>query len=596
VRASLQGMPADKLTDLTNSVTPYDVILFGTDKPATRAALKQTTVSLSEGLLAAAEVDETARRASLERIGLYAEGLAASNNWVISGKRTADGKPILANDPHLAPTAPNLWYLVHLTSPTVRVSGVTLPGVPGVVLGHNEHIAWGATNVGPDVQDLYLEILNPQLEYKTPTGWSKMTIREETINVRQNLLDPSTKPEQLNVRETRNGVIIHEEPGKRYALKWTARDPKNTEFEAFFALNRARNWDEFKKALRTYGGASQNFVYADVKGNIAWHVGGRIPVRRAGDGALPYDGSTGEGDWTGFIPFEELPNLYNPASGLIVTANQRIVGTSYKYTQMSRDAAAPWRARRIQDLLEKKTKVTIDEVRDVQHDAYSIPHHKLSEEIRKTGSALPETLAVLDKWDGRMLADSRAALLSHEIRDCLANTIAEANKPVPASVIRERVLDGAISGQIARWLPPSYVSYKDLLIGCDQNVRTSLTARFGSDEATWTWGRTWRSRFPHPMAQAPLIGMQFATPSVPIDGSGVTPNVGSAVSMRHIASPGNWDATRLIIPLGQSGDPNSTHFKDQFELWRTGTPAIFPFTPDAVKKATVASLTLTPKR
>ena len=597
--ASLQNLPADKLADITNQVTPYDVILFGTDtkaiaKPA--SAIARTTVTPS--LLAAADKLEVIRRTSLESIGFYAEDLAASNNWVIAGKRTADGKPLLANDPHLSPTAPGIWYLAHLSTPDMRVSGVTFPGVPGIILGHNENIAWGATNVGPDVQDLYIETFNEKGEYKTPTGWRAPVVRKETINVRSNPLSPATEPVAVDVIETRNGPIILEDGGKRYALKWTAFDPKNNEFETFYQWNRSKNWNDFKDALSKYGGAAQNFIFADVKGNIGWYAASKIPIRRVGDGSLPYDGSTTDGDWTGTIPFTELPNLYNPASGLIVTANQRVVGTSYKYKQMSRDAATPWRARRIQNLLESKSKIMMDDVRDVQHDSYNIPVAKLAAEVVKQNAASPETLAVLKSWDGKMTAGSLGAVLANEIRNCVANKIADANKPVPSYVIRERILDTAISNNVARWLPTGFASYADVFKACDVSSRIALAnpKRLGPDETKWMWGRTWQARFPHPLASAPLIGAQFATPSVPIDGSGQTPNVGSAVSMRHIASPGNWDATRHVIPLGQSGDSKSPFFKDQFDAWRTGTPAVFPFTKAAVEAAEKSTIIFGPGR
>ncbi len=614
LRASLQSLSKEKFADVTNQVTPYDVVLFGKDdkkvatvKSEPPASAGGTNVAYNSTILppayaggsdlpSAAQDDQT-RTASLERVGLYAEDLAASNNFVISGKRTADGKPILENDPHLAPTAPGIWYLSHLSSPTMRVSGVTFPGVPGIVLGHNEFFAWGATNVGPDVQDLYYETFNEQGEYKTPTGWAKPTVRKEIINVRGNLMKPETTPVAFDVTETRNGVIILEEGGKKYALKWTARDPKNNEFEAFFTANRAKNWDEFKAALRKYGGATQNFVYADVKGNIGWYAAGRIPIRRTGDGGLPYDGSTTDGDWTGYIPFAELPNLYNPPDGLIVTANQRIVGTSYKYTQMSQDAGSPWRARRLHDIIDSKKKITMDDVRDAQYDVFNIPLDNLSKTIVKLGAASPETVAVLKDWDGRMTPDSRGSILTTEIRSCLANKMADDNKPAPAFLIRERIIDWAVREKPARWLPTGFTTYDDLLKSCDASSRISLAGpkRLGPDPTTWTWSRIFLSRFPHPLAVAPLIGAQFATPNIPINGSGQTPNVGSNVSMRFIASPGNWDATRHVIPLGESGDPKSPHYKDQFEAWRTGTPMIFPFNKAAVEKAATEIVVMIPK-
>jgi len=599
IRASLQNLPKEKLADLTNNITPFDVVLFGKDSvqvPGSRFRVP-SRVKVSNEILAAAETDAKVRESSLARVGLYAEDLAASNNWVISGKRTADGKPLLANDPHLQPAAPGIWYLTHLSTPDMRVSGVTFPGVPGIVLGHNENIAWGATNVGPDVQDLYKETFNDKGEYKTPAGWEKIIVRKEEIKVRTNPLSPVTETQTLETEETRNGIIITDEIGQKWALKWTARDPQNREFEAFFLLNRAKNWKEFQDALKIYGGATQNFVYADTAGNIGWIAAGKIPLRRTGDGGLPYDGATNEGDWTGYIPFEELPQLYNPPTGFIVTANQRIVGTDYKYFNlMSRDAANPWRARRIYNLLKDNTRVTMDDVRDIQHDVFSLTYMDLAAEIVKAGAASPETLAVLKAWDGKMTADSKAALIVNEIRGCVANKIGEENK-VPGYIARERLLFWIIKDKTAHWLPKAFAGYADLLKTCDKESRESFAnpKRFGADEANWRWGNNFVANFQHPLAIVPLVGGQFIARFTIVNGSGLTPNVGAYVSMRHIASPGNWDTTRHVIPLGQSGNPNSPHWKDQFEAWRTGTPAIFPFTKAAVEQSAKEVLVTTEK-
>lgn len=594
LRASIQNLPKDKVADLTNQVTPYDVVLFGKDNRIGKTIESSQPVTVTVAALSAAQTMDELRERSLSRVGLYAEDLAASNNWVISGKRTADGKPLLANDPHLQPGAPGIWYLTHLSTPSMRASGVTFPGVPGIVLGHNADIAWGATNVGPDVQDLYIESFDADGKYKTPGGMATPTTRHEDIRVRTSPLKPDTETVSLDVVETRNGPIIFEDGGKKYALKWTARDPKNNEFEAFYFLNRAKDWNDFKRALQTYGGATQNFVYADVKGNIGWYAAGRIPIRKTGDGALPYDGSSDDGEWIGTIQFDDLPHLYNPAEGFIVTANQRIVGTSYKYTQVSRDASPPWRARRIYELLKANTKVTMGDVAAVQLDVFNLPLSNLAKQIVTQNAATANTVAELKNWDGRMTPDSKAALIVSEIRGCLASKMADENKPASVNIIRERVLDWAVRDRSTRWLPKQFTDYPAFLKACDAEGTAALEKRYGSDPAKMVWGSVSQSRFPHPLAVAPLIGGQFATPALPIAGSGQTPNVASYVSMRHIASPGNWDATRHVIPLGESGDPRSPHFKDQFELWRSGAPAIFPFTTDAVQKAATIQMTFVP--
>jgi penicillin amidase len=597
LRASLLNLPAEKFADLTNQTTEYDVVLFGSDRKPSAVGPRSHSIVPTEIALREAQKDADLRRDSLSMLGLYAEDLAASNDWVISGKLTADGKPLLANDPHLQPTAPGIWYLTQLSTPQSHVAGVTFPGVPGIVLGHNENIAWGATNVGPDVQDIYYETFNSEGKYKTPAGWSDPVVRREVIKVRAIPLSPATQDITYDVTETRNGPIVVEDGGRKYSLKWTALDPKNTEFETFIKLDHATNWNEFRDAVKLFGGAAQNFVFADVKGNIGWYAAGRIPIRRTGNGALPYDGSTNDGDWVGFIPFEDLPNLFNPPSGLIVTANQRTVGASYKYTQFIRDAAAPWRARRIFDRLTSRSKLTMDDVRDTQYDVFNIPLDNLAKAILKLGAASPETLNVLGAWDGGMTPDSQGALLTNEIRGCLASTIADENKPASVAAIRERILDKAIKEQSPLWLPKKYSSYKDFMSACDASVRASLAdpKRYGPDPGNWTWGKFWQARFSHPLAAAPLIGGQFVISAIPISGSGQTPNVGSAVSMRFISSPGNWDSTRHVIPLGESGDPRSPFYKDQFTAWQNGTPAIFPFSKAAVEKAATNVSVLSPK-
>ncbi len=595
-RAALKKLPKRKYESLTNKVTPSDVVLYGKDsenserEAAYLGGAAGETQELNEFIADA----KATRKSSLERIGFYAKRLAASNNWVISGKKTSDGNAILANDPHLRATAPGIWYLTHLSMPGMRVAGVTFPGVPGIVLGHNQHIAWGATNVGPDVQDVYIERFNDKGEYKTPDGWEKARVRTEEISFRPNPLSPKTKSETFEVLETRNGVVFRDQKdGKKLALKWSGRNPKNQEFEAFFGLNRAKNWKDFKKSLKTYGGAAQNFIYADRKGNIGWHVGGNIPVRRKGEGAFPYDGATNDGDWIGSIPFDELPHLYNPESGFIATANQRIVGTDYKYQQMTRQFAGPWRARRIFNRIDKSEKITVEDVADMQFDSYNIPLAKFAKEIIRRKAASTETLKILSAWDGKMTSDSVGATLADQVSRCVGVTIANENKPASQWFLRQSVLPWAIQKNDMLWLPKRFSGWTDVLKYCDGETRKRLAKRFkGEDQSGWKWGAYRVVSFQHPLAAAPLIGGQFKMSFTDVNGSGQTPNVGTNVSMRFIATPGNWDNSRHVLPLGQSGDPQSKHWKDQYESWRDGKAPVFPFSEEAVKAAAKGTVML----
>lgn len=603
MRAAFSDLPKEKYEQLFIERTPIDVLVVGKDNEKVQSSKLEvkSSESINDALAAYALRDEEIRKSSLERVGFYQEFNAMSNNWVVSGKRTLDGKPILANDPHLPPTAPGIWYLTHLSAPDMQVSGVTFPGIPGIVLGHNANIAWGATNLNPDVQDLYVETFNDKNQYKTPNGWENTKIRKEEIKVRKNPVSPDTEIIALDVKETRNGVIIFEENNKSYALKWTVREPKNDTFGAFLKLNRAKNWEDFKAALKSYGGATQNFIYADVKGNIGYYGAGAIPIRRKGDGSVPYDGATNDGDWIKNIPFEELPNSFNPPEGFIVTANQRVVGDSYKHF-LTHLWLAPYRARRIYQRLEANKKLTVNDVMDIQRDVFNISFSNFAREIINSEAASAESLSVLRGWDGQMKSDSQAALLVSEIRSVFLRNILSAN------IGAERVskyrwdlssafIDWLAKEKPANWLPKEFADYKSLFIASDKEARENLAKRFGADTAKWTWGNSSKFTFPHPIGQAnvPFISQQFQIEPFLRYGSGQTPNVGSSVSMRHIAVPGSWDLTRQGIPLGESGNPGSPHWKDQFEFWKSASTQIFPFSKEAVEKAATEVVMMTPK-
>ena len=589
-RAKFDDLPKKQFEQLFIEKTPFDVLVVGKDFEKTqKSKAKSAGLADVQNLFETAKLDRNIRKQSLQKIGFYQEFNAASNNWVVSGKRTLDGKPILANDPHLRPSAPSIWYMSNLSAPGSRVSGVTFPGVPGVVLGHNEYIAWGATNLGPDVQDLYVEEFNAQNEYKTAKGFVPAKVRTEEIKVRKNLLKPETEIVKLEVVETEDGVIIQENGNKKIALKWTAFDSKNNDFEAFYLLNRAKDWSDFKAALKNYGGATQNFIYADVKGNIGFHNGGAIPIRSSGDGSFPYDGAKNEGKWTSYIPFEELPNSYNPPEGFIVTANQRLAGDSYKYF-LGHSWAAPYRARRIYHLLQANTKLTIADNMDIQRDIYSISYANFAKEIVKMEAASDESLKILRGWDGKMSSDSAAALLVDEIRreftkNVLVGTLGAEKANAYQWSNQTSFTDWLLREKPTDWLPKSFASYKELLVKSDESARSNIAAKFGADTSKQTWGEAFQIRFSHPLAAAPLIGSVFAIEAFPYYGNSTTPNVGAAVSMRHVTMPGNWDETRQGITLGESGNPRSPFYKDQLENWRTGNTPIFPFSKEAVEKA-----------
>jgi penicillin amidase len=617
MRATLQWIPKDKRDALLPEVSPLDVLVVGKDgKPSKSAGAALPAMPSPSAAVIASIAESIANdRRTAEQFGILDQTpkLQASNNWVVSGKRTASGKPLLANDPHIPASAPSVWYLTELDAPGIHVSGVTFPGAPGIIVGHNNDIAWGATNLGPDVQDVYVEKFdkdNPG-RYLTPNGWRDAEVRHEQIKVRKGFGDSSTDTQNLDVTITRHGPIILEKNSERYALRWTALDPTLNEAGAFIQTGRARNWKEFTAALSTYGGPTQNFVYADVDGHIGYYGAGKIPIRKTGDGSLPYDGSTDAGEWTGWIPFNKLPNVYDPPSGIIVTANQRVVGTDYPYF-LSHSWAQPYRARRIFDLLFQKPKLTSDDFRKIQGDVYSIglasfAHDSarlLKLEVAAADQKFGQSVEALEKWDGEVRADSTVAPLAYQMRAAFRTRIlAAALTPDLLKIYEwhnfESTLDRLMREQPQEWLPKEFKSYGELLRACYSDARQALSKNPGPDESKWKWGEIYKVRFNHYLSSAPFIGVQFQIPPFPQNGVGslgATVNVGSSVSMRLIADPSDWDKTQHGITLGESGIPSSAYWKDQLEDWRNVSPRVLPFTKTAVESATKETLILEPPR
>src|SRR5579872_7223316 len=345
---------------------------------------------------------------------LPAEGLPVngSNDWVVSGAHTVTGKPLLSNDMHLGHQMPNLWYEAHLHCGALDVAGVTLPGMPYVIVGHNQRIAWGFTNVGPTVTDVYIENFNAQGQYQTPSGWVQPEHRAEVIHVK------GKADVDADVRITRHGPIISELiPGetRSLALRWTLYDGLHI---PFFDVDAAQNWQEFTKAFSQLDAPGQNAVYADVDGNIGYHATGKVPIRAAGDGSLPVSGSDDAHEWTSFIPFDKLPNIYNPPSGIIATANGRITRDKYPYS-VSMEWEAPWRTARIYHVLESGRKFSPADMLALQTDIHSEPDLFAAERFvyavdhaAKPSARARQAADLMRRWDGRMLASDAAPTIT----------------------------------------------------------------------------------------------------------------------------------------------------------------------------------------
>ena len=361
----------DLLPDVFPDRSALDVPVAEFPPPAPRRADAGGT-GLSWNVFAAGDIRVPAadRRWTQPRADnpLWFAAAVGSNNWVVSGAHTKSGKPLLANDPHLTHSVPSVWYMVHLHAPGLNVTGVSLPGLPLVIIGHNEHIAWGMTNTGPDVQDLYIETFNPRdpRKYLHNGQWVDAEVRNEDIKVR------NQRDYHLTVVVTRHGPIVSHDGGRELALQWTLLSPHAVELP-FLSIDRASNWQEFTAALRDFKVPMQNCVYADTEGNIGFYAAGLVPIRKHGNGAVPVPGSTDDFDWTGFIPFDDLPHSFNPPSGIIATANGRIVPDNYPYF-ITAKWEAPFRTARIFQLLR--------EAGFLHHDGYAADSDRYPEPRR----------------------------------------------------------------------------------------------------------------------------------------------------------------------------------------------------------------------
>ena len=508
-----------------------------------------------------------------------------SNAWAIAGKLTASGKPILANDPHLEWSLPSPWYQVHLKAPGLNVTGVSLPGLPGVILGHNTRIAWGVTNLGFDVQDLYAEKIDQQ------TG--RYLFRGQVEQARPEsewILVKNARPVEFRQWVTRHGPLAFSEGGRYFALRWAAAEPDGFALP-FLDLDRASNWHEFTAALARYPGPGQNFVYADVDGNIGYQAAGRLPIRKNYDGDLPVDGSSGDFEWEGFIPFEQLPASYNPSRGWIVSANQNPFPENYPY-RVNGDFGPPYRPAEIRDRLTARGGWKPEDMLAVQKDVYSSFASHLAHEIvnaydraKPAKPELREAVTLLRSWSGQMEKQTPAPLLVMLTYQQLEERMVKAAWSGPAD---------AYQSAMAPWAVQNIIDSHSQLFFRDTNqaLLDALSAAIeegrrtqGGNLARWDYGRYNLLTIKHPVgSQLPVVGLYFNIGPVEMSGSSSTIKQTSRVlgpSMRFVADLARWDGSLNNIDIGQSGQILSRHYKDQWDAYYVGRS--FPMQFDKVE-------------
>lgn len=553
----------------------------------------------TQTLLAPAE-DLPSLRAALGRSACV-DCQPGSNNWVIAGSRTASGKPLLANDMHLGLTVPNIWYIADLRAPGYHAAGVTLAGMPYVIEGHNDHVAWGYTALYADVQDLYVEKLDGKGNYLgLDARWHPLAVDHQVIHVR------GGKDVAINVQFTAHGPLLNpifQKETRAIALEWSLYDPQLTVLPVY-AMNTAANWSEFSAALATWSWPTQNLVYADDQGHTAYHAIGRVPLRPGGLIDVPITDAAHE--WRGYIPFDQMPGVFDPPSGFLATANSRVTTSKSPY-ELSHAWAEPYRAERIYKSLESRNGLTRADMLAMQTDIYSEVDQQMGhrfayalEHAAGSDTRLRKAAELMRNWDGRLTTDSPAASLVVATRRELRPLILEPKLGPDANDYdwpeSDFALEEIVMHNSPDWLPAGYKDWDALIT--EAVHRALMQGHAPPDVAHWTYGSWHVVDIEHPLsAFLPFLRGRAGTGPQPLSGDTLTvKQVGRAFgpSQRFTMDWSNPDASTQNIVLGESGNPLSPYFRDQWNDYYNGRTFSLPFSPAAVAAQTRHTLRLVP--
>lgn len=497
-----------------------------------------------------------------------------SNAWALAGKHTASGKPLLSNDPHLEFALPGIWLMMHLETPEFEAAGVALPGAPGIIIGHNRRIAWGITNLHFDVQDLYVETLDDRSgKYLFRGQVEQARVEREIIPVK------GQKPVEQTQWVTRHGPVFLSNGKQHLTLRWTAAEPGLLQFP-FLDIDRAQNWDEFNKALARFPGPGSNLVYADVDGNIGYHAAGMLPIRRGYRGDVPVDGASGNFEWQGFIPYNELPAIYNPPSGMIVTANQDPFPMNFPYP-VNGNFGPPYRYQQIKALLGAHDGWHAADMLKVQTDIYSPFLHFVARQVvaayDKRGAHNPDldpAVAQLRSWNGQARKDLGApflaTLLYQQVRRTIAEKASSAQGVEYTFNLAPAVVERMLRERPAGW----FDDYDAMLLRTLADSVELGSKQQGHDVSRWAYGAFLRISINKPVIhQIPVVGKYFDIGPIAMSGATTTVKQTSMTlmpSMRFNADLADWEQSQFNLPIGQSGQIFASHYKDQWDAYISG--------------------------